>query len=149
MSSLLQILAQLDVVENLTIVDNPERLILIADGLPSVAQINDAQPRTPQRSDRIEQNSKLIGATMPDSPQHPTQLKFTRGFLASEVENPSDATHQASSFRAIFPDSVLGSDVLNSTYFGTIKSSRCERQCANTTAAVTIGLSTTTNALTA
>jgi len=47
MSPRLQLWPELDVVENLAVEDDPQRLILVGYGLRAGGEVNDAQPRVP------------------------------------------------------------------------------------------------------
>src|SRR6185295_10164175 len=96
MPARLQFLAQFDVIENLAIINDPQRSVLITDRLLSRLQIDDAEARVSQRDLIAKINTKLIGTTMTDHRQHlPDHVSVNR-FPFGQVKDASYATHQFS-----------------------------------------------------
>jgi hypothetical protein len=58
--------AQLHIVKDLTIKDDPQGSILIADGLLTGGQVDNAQASIPQSNGHIPVDAKLIWPPVPD-----------------------------------------------------------------------------------
>jgi hypothetical protein len=88
MSQRFQLRPQLHIIENFTIKHNPNRAILIADGLLPAAQINNTEPGIAQANPigiiLKQVNAKLVWPTMTDTTQHRSNLRlFNRMLLGS------------------------------------------------------------------
>ena len=71
-----QLRAKLDVVENLAVEDDPQRLVLVGDRLLSAAQVNDAQPGAAQPHALIAVNAELVRPAVANHRQHLTYVGF-------------------------------------------------------------------------
>ena len=67
---LVEIGAQLDVIEYFAVEDDPKCFALVGNRLAAAAQIDNAQPRVAETNLPIEQNAKFIGSAMPQHAQH-------------------------------------------------------------------------------
>ncbi len=90
----LELRAQFDVVEDLAVVDDPERTVLVADRLIAAGQVNDAEPRAAQANPVIPVDAVSVRPAMPEHPQHPQQgIAFRRGPFG-QVEDAYNAAHE-------------------------------------------------------
>ena len=82
MPSTFQFSAQLDIVKNFSVENDPERFVLVRDRLAAAADINDAQSCAAQACFLIEQNPKFIRPAMSNHRQHLAHSAFSDGALA-------------------------------------------------------------------
>src|SRR5215475_4472070 len=73
MPASLQILSQLQVVVNLAVEDDRERMIFVTDGLVAGREVDDAEAAHPQSDRAIQKKSVIVGASILDYPAHRTQ----------------------------------------------------------------------------
>ena len=64
---------QLGVLEDLAVLGDPDRAVLIADRLPAARQVDDRQPSCPQRNPRLLMNLLVIGPAVRDRTSHRQQ----------------------------------------------------------------------------
>ena len=93
----LQFRAQLDVIEDLAVEDDPEGAILVGDGLLAAAQIDDAEAGVAQADRAIQIDAELVRPAMADHGQHPAQVGLINGFPAGCIQFADDAAHAISS----------------------------------------------------
>src|SRR5512133_433237 len=93
MPACLEFGAQLKVIKDLTVKNDPERLILVSDGLLPTAQINDAETRIAQRRGTTEINAELVRSAVPDHAQHLADHALRNRIGIFETKNSDDATH--------------------------------------------------------
>src|SRR5512133_3918359 len=93
MPACLEFGAQLKVIKDLTVKNDPERLILVSDGLLPTAQINDAETRFAQRRGTTEINAELVRSAVPDHAQHLADHALRNRIGIFETKNSDDATH--------------------------------------------------------
>ena len=84
---------QLNVVEDLAVKDDPERSVLVADGLLAPAKIEDAEPGAPEADWPIEVSAELIRTTMPDHAQHLADVVLRNRVTVFEIKDSCDAAH--------------------------------------------------------
>src|SRR5687768_7060836 len=75
---------------HLAVVDDPDRAILVADGLFAAVQINDAQTAVAQPDRPAYVGTRIIRSTMRDAIEHVIQFF---GLNASWTVFSADATH--------------------------------------------------------
>jgi hypothetical protein len=85
--------AQFHVIEDLTVEDDPEPAVLVADGLLPAAQVDDAEPGIPKAYALPEIDAELVGPPMPDHAQHLAERGLLRRGSLREVQNTNDAAH--------------------------------------------------------
>jgi len=68
-----QPLAQLHVVEHLAVHDDPERAVLVSDGLLAGLQVDDAEPRRTEADLLIQKQAELVWPAVADRGQHLAQ----------------------------------------------------------------------------
>src|SRR5882757_724732 len=111
-------------VKNLAVKNNPERGVLIGDGLTAMMQVHNTQTRAAQADSVIEVNAELVRPAVTNHGQHPAEVPCPGRRARFQVDYAGNATHQSRPPFLILPESVLGSCGQNSTALGTRKSSR-------------------------
>lgn len=92
MSLLFQIPAEFKVVEDFTVIDNPDGIILVVNGLVAAGKVDDAQARVGQADLPIRIYAERVGASMANEPQHPPEKRFF-GFRRIKIDYAGYATH--------------------------------------------------------
>jgi hypothetical protein len=82
----LQLRTELDVIKDLPVKHNPQRAVLVPDGLLAAAEVDDAQPGASETDVIIQVDPELVGSAMPDHGQHPTQLRLFNGGVGSKIK---------------------------------------------------------------
>ena len=85
---------QLEVVEDLAVEDDPQRLVLVADRLLARAEVDDAEARVPEPDVFVKVDAELVGTAVADRAQHGTQGGLSRRRSSAEVAESDDAAHQ-------------------------------------------------------
>src|SRR5262249_19846723 len=81
-------LAQLDVVEDLAVVGDPEALVFSRHGLLPVGDVDDAQARVTQADFAVDQNTAIVGSAVAERPDHPLDV-LRIDWLAVQAKRPS------------------------------------------------------------
>src|SRR5262249_15800738 len=136
MAACLQVPSQLDVIEHFAVEDDPQGPVFVGDRLLTGMQIDDAQPCAAEGNPIVGVDAELVGTPVAETRQHAPHVSVGRWRVDRRLEDSGDAAHYPSSFLLIFPVIVMGSASRNSTYLGTMNSSRCARQCVCTSTAV-------------
>ncbi len=92
----LQFSAQLHMVVDLAVENDPECAILVGDGLLAGRQIYNAQPGAANPDLRVHVQTKLIRPTMPDNRQHPAELSYIRRTPAAPIQTANNPAHRSS-----------------------------------------------------
>jgi hypothetical protein len=91
-----QLLAHLDVVEDLAVEDDPDRPVLVGERLLPGAQIDDRQARVPERGALIAVHPEFVGAAMAERADHGRQpVEIDRRQAIAERNGAGDAAHYA------------------------------------------------------
>jgi len=109
---------QLDVIEDLAVVDDPQRAVLVRDRLLARGEIENAQTGITQANVLVAVDAELIRAAVAYHRQHLAQSQLLDGALRCQVECSNDSAHYFSPVFLILPDDVLGSSSRNSTNLG-------------------------------
>jgi len=88
-----QLGAQLDVVEDLAVEDDPHRLVLVGHGLLPRGQVDDREPGVGQAGVAVVVAPELVGATMEHRPHHVPERAHLGRTPPAQVHDPGDATH--------------------------------------------------------
>jgi hypothetical protein len=129
---LLQLDAELSIVEDLTVERDPYGPRFVAHGLGATGGIDDAEARMTQAHPVVTVHTVVVGAAMTDDREHSLQFGPIREGTPVSVHYASDPAHlvrlrggHGASVRVlILPLSVFGSASQNSTCRGTIWLSR-------------------------
>ena len=87
-----ELLAQLDVVENLAVERDPERLVFVRHRLVSAGQIENAQSCVAQPHARVRVVADAVGPAVPQPLDHPPWQAGIDG-LTGEVQNACNTAH--------------------------------------------------------
>src|SRR6185369_10439411 len=93
-AQLLEFFAQLEIVVDLAVEDDPRAAILIVDGLLSALEVNDGQAAHRQTNGAVHVETVFIRAAMTDSFIHPPQQLLVNR-LAVVPNDSCDSTHTA------------------------------------------------------
>jgi hypothetical protein len=88
-----EILTKFRVIENLTVIDDPDGLAFVMDRLVTPWQIDDAQPYRPQSSELIRVNPRSIGSSVTNKTEHATEERGLVEFVCLEIYYSRNATH--------------------------------------------------------
>ena len=91
--ALLQVLAQLNVVEDLAVVHDPQRLVLIVNGLTPRVEIDDTESHVPQPNPIVHIDAGLVGAAMANHTHHPPQVFRVNVVRGRQPTHAYNATH--------------------------------------------------------
>src|SRR5690242_15768899 len=89
---------QLGVVENFAVEDNPVGASFIADRLPAIFEVDDAEPHVSQAAQAAEVNTGFIRAAMAQRGEHSNDRAAIRRLAVGDIDYPSDSTHRRSFF---------------------------------------------------
>ena len=88
-----ELLAQAKVVVNLTVEDNPDRAVLVADGLMAGCEVHDAQPAHADADMSIKIEALVIRTPVGHDAAHfPKRVRVSPS-VPPKLQNASDATH--------------------------------------------------------
>jgi hypothetical protein len=87
--------AQLDVVEDLAVEDDPQSLVLVGHRLLAAGQIDDRQAGVGQPGARVAVGPELVGPAVVHRPQHPGQSRGLGSRAVAQRDQTGDATHAA------------------------------------------------------
>src|SRR5579863_7920298 len=79
-----QIAAQIAIVVNLAVKDNPDRLVLVRDRLVARMQVDNAEPPHPDRTPAIEMKPVVIRSPVPNGRAHPLHVRKLGGLVTEE-----------------------------------------------------------------
>ena len=86
--------AKLEVVEDLTVEDDPDAVVLVGHGLLTGAQIDDRQPGVPKCRDPVPVQAELVRPSMLDGPDHALQvIQGQRGHAFPQGDRAGDPAH--------------------------------------------------------
>ena len=86
---------QLGVFEELAVLGDPDRAVLVADRLPAPRQVDDREPPRPQRDARLDVNLLVVRPSVSDRGGHRQQPRRGKFAPTSQIDRPSDSAHQA------------------------------------------------------
>ena len=111
---------QFGVLEDLAILGDPDRAVLVAERLAAAGEVNDRQPSRTQRQARLEMEVLVVRSTMGDGVCHRQQAGGRELALASEVDGSGNATHDSrlSRRRCSFPGHACSPQVTRMTLRG-------------------------------
>ena len=88
-----ELLAQAKVVVNLAVEDNPDRAVLVADGLMAGCEVHDAQPAHADADMSIKIEALVIRTPVSHDAAHfPKRVRVSPS-VPPKLQNASDATH--------------------------------------------------------
>src|SRR5439155_23026605 len=85
----------LRVIEQLAVEDDPDGLVFIGNGLPAVAEADDAQQAVGQADAVALEKAILVGAAVVECRRHRRQHVRRRSATAGQIDHPGDSTHGA------------------------------------------------------
>jgi len=88
----LQFLSQVGIIEDLAVVNDPDGLVFVVNGLITPGQVEDAQPCRAEPNLFVTIDSEGIGAAVSDEPQHTAEEMFLL-CGGSMVDDSGYATH--------------------------------------------------------
>jgi hypothetical protein len=96
MAATLQLLAQFEIVEDLAIETDPQRIGFVGQRLLTGEQIDDRQPRMPKASTCIAVDAELVRAAVTQRADHLTKvIDVGRHQPVAQVDDSRDTAHQA------------------------------------------------------
>ena len=96
MTARLQLGPQFEVIENLSIENDPQGFVLISDGLAASFEIDDAQARVGEAGFAIKEDAKFVRPAMSQQREHLPQVMLLCGLTARAIEHAGYATHGCS-----------------------------------------------------
>jgi hypothetical protein len=100
--------AQVAVVVNFSVVNDPKAFVLVRNGLVTCLEVNDAEPPHRQSDVPFHKKAVIVRPTMLDSAAHLGQRVAVRSLPGVPVEDSADSTH---GYLPVFldPDATIGS----------------------------------------
>ena len=90
-----KLVAQLDVVEDLAVEDDPQRAVLIRERLLAAGEVDDREPRMTEPGTTIAIDPELVRTAVLQRCRHPSELiELGRWQVVAERDDASDAAHQ-------------------------------------------------------
>ncbi len=96
--------AQLREVVDFAVVDDPDAPVLVVDGLPAAAEVDDAQPPHAQHRERFGEYAVLIGPAVNHCGHHSADASF--GQAAFTADRAADAAHAVLLYRGLVGSST-------------------------------------------
>jgi len=90
-----EVLLEVGEIENLAVVDDPDRPVLIGDRLLARFEVDDAQPAHAQGGPAVEVGAVVVRAPMDDGLGHRPEEGRRVGAQAPAVHEPADPAHPA------------------------------------------------------
>jgi hypothetical protein len=98
-AALLELRAQVEVVEDLAVVGDPERAVLVREGLLPGREVDDREPRVRQADPVVAVDAELVRAAVSERGGHGAE-RLDGGGGAASRQNAADATHVRSALPA-------------------------------------------------
>src|SRR5581483_45405 len=140
MAAALELSAQLDVVEDLAVADQPQRFVFVRERLQPPLQVDDAQAGMAETDAVVDVEPGRFRPAVADGGNHRLQCGGRRSATATPLEEAGYATHRVNSapIRCLstLPFAVRGSSGAMLTCFGCMKSSSVRAQWARTSRSV-------------
>jgi hypothetical protein len=89
-----QFFLELNIVEELSVEGDPNRSILIAEGLSTAGEVDDREPTRSERDAKFLIRILIIRTTMSDRPGHRQQAVCREFSRSSQVDRTGDTTHK-------------------------------------------------------
>ena len=89
----LELGAQLDVIEDLAVEDDPQRLAVIRKWLLAGGKIDDRKPRVCEARVCVAVKTELIGTTVIKAARHAHERLTRRWWVFLQINDAADATH--------------------------------------------------------
>jgi hypothetical protein len=80
-----QVVAQLAIVVDFAVEDDPDRAVFIANRLMTAREVDDAQPSHPQRDTIVHEHTFIVRTPMPDDLAHSVHDRLARVRLIASV----------------------------------------------------------------
>ena len=88
-----ELFLELGILEDLSVLGDPDRAVLVAQGLTAPRQVHDRQSPRPQGQSRLDVDMLVVRSAMGDRTGHRQQPRRGKLALTSQIDRAGNATH--------------------------------------------------------